>query len=480
MNNLNRRLTLFLFFNLALLMTADAQTKLASIFTDNMVLQQKDNVNFWGWDKPGQKIVVSTSWNHKSYTVNTDQKGRWTVKLSTPAASKQNYEITVSNGQLLTLKNILIGEVWLCTGQSNMEMPLKGFKGQAINGSNDMILRSANPYIRLYTVPRSSITTEQENSKPSPWKIAAPETVSSFSATGYVFGKLLQEMLDIPIGLVNISYGGSSAQAWMSAGTLKTFPGISIPAKTDTIRQVSRTPTTLYNGMIHPVIGFGVKGAIWYQGESNYEDPDLYAQLFPALVKEWRSEWGLGDFPFYYAQIAPYNYQLLTPGQTLKEKYNSAYLRDVQRKSVTVIPNTAMAVLMDIGEEKSIHPANKEAGGKRLALLALANTYGMKGFGAESPAYQSLEIKEHEATVKFTHAANGLSTFGKELTQFEVAGEDRHFYPATAVIKGESVILQSPLVTAPVAVRYAFKDFVTGELYNTEGLPASSFRTDDW
>ncbi|CAM4024804.1 sialate O-acetylesterase [Pedobacter westerhofensis] len=478
MNTIKSRMLLLLLFCFALLNTAAAQTKLASIFTDNMLLQQKEAVNIWGWDQPGHKVLVTTSWNHKTYSGITSGEGKWTVRINTPAAAKQAYQITVSNGKPLILKNILIGEVWLCTGQSNMEMPLKGFKGQPIMGSNDLILKSANPYIRLYTVPRSSITTEQENSKPSAWKIAGPEAVSNFSATGYIFGKLLQEMLDIPIGLVNVSYSGSSAQAWMSAATLKAFPSIKIPAKEDTIKLASRTPTTLYNGMIHPVTGFNVKGAIFYQGESNYEDPDLYEKLFPALVKEWRTEWK-NDFPFYYAQIAPYNYKQLPPNLD-GGKYNSAYLREVQRKSVSVIPGSAMAVLMDIGEEKSIHPVNKEAGGKRLALLALANTYGLKGFGAESPAYQSLEISGNSISVKFAHAGNGLTAFGKELTQFEIAGADKVFYPAKAVIKGENVVVSAPEVASPAAVRYAFKDFVLGQLYNTEGLPASSFRTDNW
>ncbi|MCX2481401.1 sialate O-acetylesterase [Pedobacter sp. MC2016-15] len=476
MNKMKIFISLFLL--LCLQSLTNAQTKLASIFTDNMLLQQKEAVNIWGWDKAGQKIVIRTSWNQQTYTGITTAEGKWMIKINTPVASKKNYEITVSNGKTITLKNILIGEVWLCTGQSNMEMPLKGFKGQPILGSNDLILKSVNPYIRLYTVPRSSITTEQENSKPSAWKVAGAEAVANFSATGYIFGKLLNEMLDIPVGLVNVSYGGSSAQAWMSASTLKAFPSIQVPAEKDTIKLVSRTPTTLYNGMIHPVAGFAVKGAIYYQGESNYEDPDLYEKLFPALVKQWRTEWKK-DFPFYYAQIAPYNYKQLPPNLE-GAKYNSAYLRDAQRKSLAQIPGSAMAVLMDIGEEKSIHPMNKEAGGKRLALLALSETYGLKGFGAESPSYESNDIKGSSITVKFAHAANGLTTFGKELTQFEIAGADKVFHPAKAVIKAEAVVLSAPEVSNPVAVRYAFRDFVQGQLYNTEGLPASSFRTDNW
>lgn len=478
MNKIKSFTSMFLLLLLTIIGSVKAQTKLASIFTDNMLLQQKEAVNIWGWDKAGQKIVITTSWNHKTYTGTTTAQGKWIIKINTPAAAKQNYEITVSNGKALVLRNILIGEVWLCTGQSNMEMPLKGFKGQPITGSNDLILKSNNPYIRLYTVPRSSITTEQENSKPSSWKIAGAEAVSDFSATGYIFGKLLNEMLDIPVGLIDVSYGGSTAQAWMSATTLKDFPGIKIPAEKDTIKLASRTPTTLYNGMIHPVTDYGVKGAIFYQGESNFEDPDLYEKLFPALVKEWRTEWK-NDFPFYYAQIAPYNYKQLPPNLD-GGKYNSAYLREVQRKSVSQIQGSAMAVLMDIGEEKSIHPMNKEAGGKRLALLALAHTYGLKGFGSESPAYESVEMNGNSITVKFANAANGLTTFGKELTQFEVAGPDKVFHPAKAVIKAESVVVSAPEVPSPVAVRYAFRDFVVGQLYNTEGLPASSFRSDNW
>lgn len=466
-------------FLVLLFFAVDAQTSLPSIFTDNMVLQQQSSPQIWGWDKPGQKIAVTTSWNNKTYTVQADRKGKWVTPLSTPKASKQAYTITVSNGKKLTLSNILIGEVWLCTGQSNMEMPLKGFKGQPILGSNDLILKSGNPYIRLYTVPRSSKTTAQDNSKPSPWKIAGPEAVSAFSATGYIFGKLLNEMLDIPIGLVNVSYGGSNAEAWMSPAALKAFPDTKIPSKNDSIKVVNKTPTTLYNGMLYPVVGYGIKGAIWYQGESNYENPDLYEKLLPAMVNQWRSEWGKEIFPFYFAQIAPYNYAQLPP-YLIGGKYNSAYLRDAQRKSVSAIPNSAMAVLMDIGEEKNIHPANKEAGGKRLALLALTKTYGWKGFGAESPAFSALEINGSTATIKFLNAANGLTTFGKETSLFEVAGENKQFYPAKAIINGSTVVVSSPMVKVPVAVRYAFKDFVVGDLFNTEGLPASSFRTDTW
>lgn len=451
-----------------------SQPKLASLFTDNMVLQQQTDAAIWGWSTPGRQIKLVTSWNKKTYTTQTNANGKWNLKLATPAAGGP-YDITISDGKPVTLHNVLIGEVWICGGQSNMEMPLKGFKGQPILGSNDAILHATNDDIRLYTVPRSSQLEKQDNSKPSEWKTASPETAGNFSATGFYFGRLLQEMLGVPVGIINDSYSGSFVEAWLSPGALQEF-GINVP---DTIKAVSRTPATLYNGMLYPVIGFGIKGAIWYQGESNYDNPDLYEKLFPAMVQEWRTSWGIGDFPFYYAQIAPYAYAQLPPYRT-GGKYNSAYLRDAQRKMEQTISNTGMAVLMDIGEEKNIHPSNKEAGGKRLALLALAKTYNLKGFGFESPAFDSLTISGSVATVRFKNASNGLTAFGKEISQFEIAGANKVFYPAKAWINGSNVSVAAPEVKEPLAVRYAFKDFVVGDLFGTDGLPVSSFRTDDW
>ena len=475
---MNKLSITFLIISLFTFSSVNAEVKLASIFTDNMVLQQKSNAAIWGWAKAGSRVKVSTSWNGKSYSANANAAGKWMVKVATPSAGGP-YEVTISDGKPIKLKNVLIGEVWICGGQSNMEMPLKGFKGQPILGSNDAILKSKNNKIRLYTVPRSSQTELQTNSKPSAWKTAAPESVSNFSATAYFYGRLLNEMLDVPVGLINVSFSGSFVEAWMSPDALKAFPEVKVPAKGDTIKAVSRTPTTLYNGMLYPITGYGIKGAIFYQGESNYERPDRYEELFPAMVKEWRSLFGQGDFPFYYVQIAPYNYLQLPP-YNFGGKFNSAYLRDAQRKSLSKIPNSAMAVVMDIGEENMIHPSNKEAGGKRLALLALSNIYGLKGFGAASPLYKSVSFNGSVATVSFDNAANGLTSFSKELSSFEVAGPNKIFYPAKAIINGSSVSVSSPMVKEPAAVRYAFKDFVTGDLFNTEGLPASSFRTDDW
>jgi sialate O-acetylesterase len=453
-----------------------ATVKLGALFTDHMVLQQQSKVAIWGWTKPNAKVKITTSWNKMVYVATADIKGRWRTKVSTPAAGGP-FDITFDDGQVLKLTDVLIGEVWFCGGQSNMEMPLKGYKGQPILGSNEAILKSTNSKIRLYTVPRSSVTEKQDDSKASAWKLANPENVANFSATGYFFGRMLYEHLNIPIGLINDSYGGSTIEAWMSAEDLVAFPEVKVPLKTDTIKEVSRTPTTLYNGMLHPVIGYGIKGVIWYQGESNYERPDRYEDLFPAMVSNWRKAWDNGEFPFYYMQIAPFTYNFVAKPDP---KLNSAYLRDAQRKSLAKIPNSGMAVIMDIGEEKQIHPAHKYEGGTRLGYLALSKTYGIKGIVGTGPNYESLTIDKDKAVVKFVDAPNGLTSFGKELTKFEVAGADQKFYPAKAVINGSSITVSAPEVKAPVAVRYAFKDFVIGDLFGNEGFPVSSFRTDSW
>lgn len=455
-----------------------SQIKLSSIFTDNMVLQQNAKVAIWGWSESDKEISLKTSWDNERYATKPTKDGKWKVFVNTPAAGGP-YEITINNGEATTLKNVLIGEVWILGGQSNMEMPMKGYPSQPVLGGNDAVLHSKNPNLRLYVVPRAREFYPKDNSKPSNWKMAEPESVANFSATGYFFGRLLQEMLGVPVGLINVNYGGSPAEAWMSRKDLEEFAGIELPKKENASKVDNRTPTALYNGMLHPVIGYGIKGVLFYQGESNYDRPNQYETLFPALVKEWRTEWDQGDFPFYYVQIAPFDYSILPPHH-LGGKFNSAYLRDAQRKALDKIPNSGMVSLMDIGEETIIHPMHKKEGGERLALMALAKTYELKGFSYESPAYDSLIVDGNIATIKFKNAKNGLTSYGKELVNFEVAGKDQFFYPAKAEIVKDVIVLSSPKVKEPVAVRYAFKDFVVGELFSTEGFPVSSFRTDDF
>lgn len=472
----NRFSVLLLLFVLIGLQVS-ATIKLPAFFSDNMVLQQKTNAAIWGWAKAGSTVHITTSWNKAKYNVKTDADGKWKTKVATPEAGGP-YSITISDGTTVTLNNILIGEVWLCSGQSNMEMPMKGFKDQPVAGSNDAVFHSTNSNIRLYTVPRSVQRTPQDTSKSSPWKLAEPETVSNFSATAYYFGKMLYEQLHVPIGLVNISYGGSPVEAFMDAETLKKFPEIKIPSPTDTVKLNNRVATVLYNGMLKPFIGYTIKGCIWYQGETNYDRPQQYETLFPAFVQQIREQTGQGDFSFYYCQIAPYNYTNYAAVNA--PVFNSAFLRDAQRKALAKIPNSGMAVLMDIGEEFNIHPMDKATGSKRLAYMALAKTYGLKGYAFESPSFESVTVSGNNLVIKFTGAPNGLTAYGKTLSQFEVAGANKIFRPAKAVISAGTIIVSSPDVKDPVAVRYAFKDFVVGDLFSTEGFPVSSFRSDDW
>jgi sialate O-acetylesterase len=453
-----------------------AKVILPAFFSDGMVLQQQTDAALWGWAKAGTTVKINTSWNKKNYTAIAEANGKWSIKVATPVAGGP-YSISISDGEIITIKNILIGEVWLCSGQSNMEMPMKGFRDQPIIGSNDAIFNSTNEQIRIYTVPRAVERFTKDTSKTSAWKTAHPESISNFSATAYYFGRLLQQQLKVPVALVLNSYSGSPAEAFMSAASLKAFPEIVIPPATGTEKLTNKNATTLYNGMIHPFAGYTIKGCLWYQGESNYDKPDQYEKLFPAMVQSWRNEWGQGNFPFYFAQIAPFAYNY---SGTRTEKMNSAYLRDAQRKTLAAIPSSGMVVLMDNGEEKSIHPANKEMVGKRFAYLALGDTYLQKGFAFQSPLYDSLIINGNVATVKFKNTANGLTSFGKPITQFEIAGADKTFYPAQAVVARGMVQVSSPLVATPVAVRYAFKDFIVGELFSVEGYPVSSFKTDDW
>ncbi|MFL9830157.1 sialate O-acetylesterase [Flavobacterium sp. ST-87] len=457
----------------------NAAIKLPALFSDNMMLQQKSKAPIWGWADKNQSLKIQTSWDAKTYEVKADKEGKWKIALQTPAAGGP-YEISVSDGKASQkIQNILIGEVWLCSGQSNMEMPLKGFPGQPVYKGNEAIVHSKNNQIRFITIPRATVLTPNEDFV-GKWNAAGPQTTGDFSATAWYFGSLLHEVLDVPVGLIHVSYGGSSMEAWMNQEMLKDFNSAKIPTKKeDLAKDPNRVATTLFNGMLSPVIGYGIKGCIWYQGESNYERAAEYSALMQKMVSSWRELWGQGEFPFYYCQIAPFNYAQFHPNDYL-EKYNSAFLREAQLKASKEIPNSGMAVLMDIGEENNIHPIHKEAGGSRLGYLALTKTYGLSGFEFESPEYKAMEIKEGSVIVAFDNAPNGITANGKEVTGCEIAGEDKVFYPAKAEVRRKSVVLKSDKVTNPVAVRYLFKDVAEAQIFSTGGLPVSSFRTDNW
>jgi sialate O-acetylesterase len=447
-----------------------AQTQLPTFFSDSMVLQQNTDAAFWGTDKPKSKIIITGSWGKTAQTV-ADSTGKWKLKLTTPMAGGP-FEVVIKGTKIKTLKNVLIGEVWLCSGQSNMEMPVKGYNNQPIIGSNEAILQSANNKIRVYHTPRAVSITPLNDVK-SNWKIADPYTTGNFSATAYFFARKINAVLGIPVGIIQTSWGASSVESWMDKETLSAFPNKIIPAsKPDSMPQ--QIPTIMFNGMLHPYIGFTIKGMIWYQGESNRNNANEYQALFTAMINSWRKQWNQGDFSFYFVQIAPFE-----PG-----KINAAYLREAQLKTMLSVNNTGMVVTLDIGEKNIIHPAQKETVGSRLAYWALAKDYSLKGFAYSGPVYKSMQqLPNGRISLKFDYAGLGLNSFGKPLNNFEVAGADSIFYPAQAVIVNDKtglVNVWSDSVPKAFHVRYAFKNWAEASLFNIEGLPASSFRTDNW
>ena len=444
-----------------------AEVKLPAIFGNHMVLQQQTDAAIWGTATPDKTVKVTTSWDRKSYNSRAGADGNWKVKVKTPVAGGP-YAITISDGKVLKLENVLIGEVWICSGQSNMAMTMSGYANQPILNGNEDIATSENPSMRLFRVAQK-LSGEPLSDFTGEWKECTPENVANFSATAWYFGRMVQKVTGVPVGLICSSWGGTRIEPWMSAQGVRKFDFLTLPDVKTTSNQA---PTVLFNAMINPMVGYAIRGGIWYQGEANRNEPEKYEKLLPGLVENWRAEWGIGDFPFYYVQIAPYDYG--TSG------LSSAYLREAQLKASTAIPHIGMASVMDAGEKDCIHPANKKVAGERLAYQALANTYGKKGITFSGPVLKEMTVEGNMVKLTFDHTGNGLTTFGKELVNFKVAGENKRFYPAFAAITSTGITLFSPSVAKPVAVRYAFDDFVVGELFNNGGLPASSFRTDNW
>ena len=457
-------------------LTMQAKVVLPGIFGDNMVLQQQSEAQFWGKAAPGKKVTIRPPWSTQGITANVGKDGRWRAAVPTPEAGGP-YTIELSDGERLTLRDVLIGEVWLCSGQSNMEMPVHGFPNQPVEGSADAIIRAkaATP-IRLCTVKRSTARTPQEECA-AQWLKHTPEAVAGTSATAYYFARYLQSVLDVPVGVIVTCWGGTPVEAWMDRETMSGFKefDLSFLDNPDQIDRPQYKPCGLYNGMIAPLVPYTVKGFLWYQGESNRPNPTQYRALMPAFVKMLRERWAQGELPFYYVQIAPYRYDG-------PDAISGALLREAQLHNLKDIPSSGMAVTLDIGDEGCIHPAKKEEVGTRLAWLALSKTYGMKGIDADTPVCEKMEVADGKAYLTFATGPDGLAPYGRTLTGFEMAGADRVFHPATARIeKGKSrLIVACDAVPEPVAVRYAFRNVPEATLFNTSGIPASSFRTDDW
>ena len=449
-----------------------AKVTLPKIFSDGMVMQRETNANLWGEAKASSNVKITTSWDNKSYVVRSDSNGKWETSVKTPKAGGP-FSITFSDGEKLTINNILIGEVWICSGQSNMEMPMKGYKNQPVDNAVEDILHSKDSNLRLFTVKRNSKFKPVDDVTGN-WNEANPASVRNFSATAYYFGRELRRSLDVPVGLIVAAWGGSACEAWMTADWLKAFPDAKIPASEEDIKSKNRTPTVLYNGMLHPLIGFSMRGVIWYQGEDNVTRYSTYADMLTTMIGGWRSVWKQGDFPFYFCQIAPYDYKLIN------YTVNSAFLREQQSKAELMNQNCGMAVLMDVGMDFGIHPRKKYQAGMRLALLALDKTYGVEGLTSESAYYDKMEIKGDTAVISFKRADMWIyGAKGYKSDLFEIAGEDRIFHPAKAWIERSKVYVKCDSVKTPVAVRYAFKDWADGDLF-CDGLPISSFHTDNW
>lgn len=468
----------FTLLSLLILSFIKAEIKLPSIFSDNMLMQQNTVVNIWGKAAVNKSITIKTTWSKTTFKTNSDENGNWKISITTPKTDDKTHSITFSDGKSIRLNNIILGELWLCSGQSNMEMPMKGFKNQPVENSNMDILKSSNTKIRIFTVKRNS-TIEAQLDVTGKWQEASPETVREFSATGYYFGRLLNETLRVPVGLILSAWGGSPVEAWMNEDMLRAFPEVKIPRTKANIKEENRTPTTLYQAMISPIVGLTIKGIVWYQGESNYDRASSYAEMFRTMVAGWRKNWAQKDtIPFYYCQIAPFDYS--TFAKEGQKFINSAYLREAQAKAETLIPKSGMAVLLDVGYKGGIHPAKKQIAGERLALHVLTKDYGLKGVSADSPLYKEIEINGDTVIVSFERTQMWITANNSESKLFTVAGEDHVFHPAKAWVVRSKMYVKSDLVKNPVAVRYAFDNYVEGDLFSTEGLPVSSFRSDNW
>jgi sialate O-acetylesterase len=498
---------------------ARAEVKPHALFSDGAVFQRGKSVPVWGTADPDEPVEVSVFREGQligpAKSATADKNGNWRIDLPNFTEAGGPYEMQIKGkSNTAAVKDILVGEVWVCSGQSNMEWPLNRSKG-----AKSAIKHSANPKIRLFKVTNGPSMTPEREAK-GKWVECGPKAVDNFSAVGYFFGRYLQHKLDVPVGLVQNAWGGTPAEVWTSRKTLESDPALKHlvtdfeqrildypkqlqdfevatakykedvekaksdgkpapkqPKKPEDPKTfVYAAPFLLYNSRIATIIPYAIRGAIWYQGESNAGPvrAEEYATLFPTMIKNWRQDWGQGDFPFLFVQLAPF---MDIDDEATDTPW--AWLREAQRQTSLNLPNTAMAVITDGGDEQDIHPKAKQPVGERLAFAALALAYG-QSVPYTGPIFDSLKVVNGEAVVSFKNADSGLDVRGEELTGFTIAGKDGKFVPAKAVVRGNQVVVSSPEVREPTAVRFGWANYPVVNLWGKDGLPASPFRSDDF
>lgn len=490
---------------------AFADVKLPALFGNHMVLQQDTVVKLWGWANPNEEIEILPSWQQKAIWVNADDKGNWTTSVKTLKADFKSYSLTFKAANQIKVEDVLFGEVWLCGGQSNMSFPIKGIPGRYSGLKDaDEVLKNANhPKLRFITVERKVANEPQQDTK-GEWLVCTPETAAGdISAVSYFFALQLIQKTGFPVGLIGANWGGTPAEAWTSKKVLEHNPEfrtilenydrtvndwVNISqayrneykayqfkdsvAKANHTERPSRpaepigpnsnkSPYKLYNGILKPLQPFTIKGVIWYQGENNAVKASQYKTLFPAMMKNWRDDWANPKLPFYFVQISPHRSQ-------------NPEIREAQRLTFLNDSFTGMVVTTDNGDSLDIHPRNKKLVGDRLSLWALKKEYGFNKIVASGPMYQSYKVEGDKIRLYFTDLADGLIAKDGALKEFTIAGADEKFYPAKAEIDGKTIVVQSSAVKTPKAVRFAWKNVPHPNLFNSAGLPASPFKTDDW
>lgn len=454
------------FYSIACLLPAvlHGAIRLPALVGSNMVLQQNDSVSIWGWANPSERITVFTGWDNRSTTVTTSGDAKWTLKVHTPVAGGP-YEIRLKGANEIVLKNILIGEVWLCSGQSNMEY---GY----YNGIRQIAAELPvchNNNIRFFNIPKTTAASLQDDCS-GKWEVCDSNSLKTFSAVGYFFGLKLQQSLRVPVGLINASWGGTPAEVWAPEHLVAGDPGLSAAAaRLAPSVWWPNKPGYAYNAMIAPLVNFNIKGVIWYQGEANVNTADTYAPLFTGLIKTWRAAWHR-ELPFYYVQIAPFSYD---------KEYQAALLREAQART-SALPGTGMVVVADVTENvKDIHPQDKKTVGNRLANWALGENYGKTGFAWKSPVFKEMSISKNKALIRFANVPASLSIKGEAPVALYIAGADHVFYEASAKVDKDVLIVWSKKVDKPEMVRYGFSNTAIGNIFSLEGLPVAPFRTDD-